>query len=686
MSFLSPFFLLGLAALAAPVLVHLVRRTRARRVQFPALVFVRRIPQRTIRRRTLHNLLLMLLRCLVVLLIVFAFTRPFFTGSRATAETESAPASLILIDSSLSMRRADHFAQARRRAEAIIGTAGAEERFALLAFGKRYDIISRFTTDRARVLTALASLSAGFEGTDYEQALRGAESLFAELKTSGQKRIILISDFQASGWAQASQSFKLRNDVRLIPVDVGGGAGTENLSVLNVEARPVVYGQKYTDKLAVHVSNFGEQARERLQLDLKINDQTVERRELSLAARDRTVVEFSGFNLAEGPNRCAVTLGSADDFTYDNQFYFTLRREAPAGALIVERAVRGRSESFYLQNALATGDALPFSFAVKSAGAVNPADVSSYALIILNDTGALPGMLAESLNKYVEGGGHLVIAAGPHSDAGSFNQAFQKVAPASLGAPVQLERGESLAITDAKMEHPVFETFQGGGRLTGARFFGYVRAEPLEGAAVLARFEDGSPVLVERGVGAGGGRVLLFLTSFDTGWTDLPLTPLYLPLVQQMVRYLGQREESVAWHPLGQTFRVEKATGEASPAVDLPSGARLMEQSLTPDGDLLVTGREPGFYRLRYGAGPQFAAVNVDGSEGDFARLNVDEFLSSLTGGGGAAETATANDRLSDEEIEARQRVWWPLLLLALLLLITEALVARRTKIVKMIG
>ena len=63
MSFLTPLFFLGVAALAAPILVHLVRRTRARRVQFPALIFVRQVPQRTIRRRTLHNLLLLLLRC-----------------------------------------------------------------------------------------------------------------------------------------------------------------------------------------------------------------------------------------------------------------------------------------------------------------------------------------------------------------------------------------------------------------------------------------------------------------------------------------------------------------------------------------------------------------------------------------------------------------------------------------------
>src|SRR4026209_229195 len=103
MSFLTPLFFLGVAALAAPVLVHLVRRTRARRVQFPALVFVRQVPQRTIRRRTLHNLLL--LRCLAILLIVIAFTRPVFSGGSAAKDNTAAGATVILIDNSWRMRR-----------------------------------------------------------------------------------------------------------------------------------------------------------------------------------------------------------------------------------------------------------------------------------------------------------------------------------------------------------------------------------------------------------------------------------------------------------------------------------------------------------------------------------------------------------------------------------------------------
>lgn len=683
MGFLNPFFWLGLAALAAPVLVHLVRRTRARRVEFPTLYFVRQVPQKTIRRRTIHNLLLLILRCLAVLLIVVAFTRPFFSWGSASAETDRKPASVILLDASLSMRQGEHFAEAKRRAEAIMSAASADEQIALISFGAGYEIINRFTTDKNQVSSALSSLSAGFEATDYEQALRGAESLFVELKTAGAKRILLITDLQATGWNPASATFKLRNDISLSTIDVGAEA-TGNVALTDVEARAVVYGQKYTDKVAVHVSNFADAARERLTLDFQINDQTVEKREVSLAANDAKVVEFTGFNLSEGVNRCTVSIGS-DDFAFDNQFYFTLRREAPAKALIIERAERGRTESFYLQSALATGETLPFSFAVKTAGSVDPADIPAYSLVVLNDAGDLPVALVESLQKFVEGGGRLIIAAGSNTEVAVFNQAFERIAPATLLETVRMERGDSTAITDVKADHPIFEVFQGGGRLLSARVFGYQRSEPRADATVLARFEDGSPALIETGVST-RGRVLLFTSTLGTGWTDLPLTPSYLPLVQQMVRYLGERER-LASHRLGQTFIVGKSQGEeAPPAVDTPAGARLKENRLTPEGDALITAREPGFYRLRYSAQPEFVAVNVDGDEGNFAKLNLEEFLAVVSGGQGATPDIDASRKLSAVEIEERQRVWWPLLIVALLLLVAESLIARRTKMVKMIG
>ncbi len=69
MSFLAPALLAGLAAIAIPVIVHLVQRERRTVVAFPSLMFLRRISRRYIRFQKLRHLLLLLMRVLVLLLI-----------------------------------------------------------------------------------------------------------------------------------------------------------------------------------------------------------------------------------------------------------------------------------------------------------------------------------------------------------------------------------------------------------------------------------------------------------------------------------------------------------------------------------------------------------------------------------------------------------------------------------------
>ena len=62
MSFLAPLFFVGLAAIAVPILVHLIQRERKEIIEFPSLMFLRKIPYQSVERRRIHNWLLLLLR------------------------------------------------------------------------------------------------------------------------------------------------------------------------------------------------------------------------------------------------------------------------------------------------------------------------------------------------------------------------------------------------------------------------------------------------------------------------------------------------------------------------------------------------------------------------------------------------------------------------------------------------
>src|SRR6185503_2844474 len=184
-----------------------------------------------------------------------------------------------------------------------------------------------------------------------------------------------------------------------------------------------------------------------VQVDFQINEQTVEKRDISLNSRDSRLVEFTGFNLNEGANRCTINIATGD-FAPDNRFFFTLRRETPAKGLIVESASRGRSDSLHLQSALTTNEDLPFTFTLKSAGSVDPTSISDYALVVLNDTGPISPALADTLSKFVSGGGQIIVSTGPRTELESFNASLQQITPATLREVVQTKAGESVAITE----------------------------------------------------------------------------------------------------------------------------------------------------------------------------------------------------------------------------------------------
>ena len=59
---------------------------------------------------------------------------------------------------------------------------------------------------------------------------------------------------------------------------------------------------------------------------------------------------------------------------------------------------------------------------------------------------------------------------------------------------------------------------------------------------------------------------------------------------------------------------------------------------------------------------------------------------SGVTGGSANPENREASRNATNEEIENRQRAWWPLLFFALLILISESLVAQRIKVAKIVG
>ncbi len=120
MNFLAPAFLAGIVAIAVPVIIHLINRERRVVVEFPSLMFLQRISYKSVRRQKIRHLLLLILRCLALALLVFAFARPFFQRRQSAIGKTGAREVVILLDRSSSMGYGTRWNRARDAAKKVV--------------------------------------------------------------------------------------------------------------------------------------------------------------------------------------------------------------------------------------------------------------------------------------------------------------------------------------------------------------------------------------------------------------------------------------------------------------------------------------------------------------------------------------------------------------------------------------
>src|SRR5688572_20864164 len=94
-------FLLALAGLAIPLIIHFTFRTRPRTVDVGSIRFLREILERSRNRKKVMRLLLLSLRMICVGLLAFLFARPYLTDRTSGGAARFVA---VLIDDSASMR------------------------------------------------------------------------------------------------------------------------------------------------------------------------------------------------------------------------------------------------------------------------------------------------------------------------------------------------------------------------------------------------------------------------------------------------------------------------------------------------------------------------------------------------------------------------------------------------------
>src|SRR5689334_16300308 len=196
LSFLSPLFLAGAAAAAIPIVLHLLKRNPELRVKFAPVDLLRHAPVENTERRRLRELLLLVLRIAAVVLLAFAFARPFFTASSASV----APGlTIVALDTSMSLSAPGRFEQAQVAAKDAIRRAPNGDLVAVLTFADAAQLVASPTTDRDLATAAIDAAASRYGTTRYRAALNVAAEVINASRVR-RSTVIVVTDLQEVGW------------------------------------------------------------------------------------------------------------------------------------------------------------------------------------------------------------------------------------------------------------------------------------------------------------------------------------------------------------------------------------------------------------------------------------------------------------------------------------------------------
>ncbi|MGQ0642303.1 MAG: BatA domain-containing protein [Gemmatimonadaceae bacterium] len=681
MSLLVPLFLAGLAAIAVPILVHLVHRERSVAERFPSAMFLRREPYRAMARQQLRHLFLFAMRVLAITLLAFAFSRPFFTRDVAVAATTPTGKDVaIVLDRSASMAYGERWSRARAAVERTLGTLGGDDRAALVVFDTRASQTAALSGDRETVRRALVGERVSTRSTRYVPALHLAKRVLGE-GGRAHRELVLISDFQRSGW-DVRDNQVLAGGEKLTPIDVSGEDVT-NMAWRRVSVERDSAASSEAVRVIARVANTGP-ARRAVRVTLAIGPREVAEQRVDLPSDGGATVTFAGLRVAAAANEARVVL-HGDTYAVDDTLRLLLERPRHVSVLLVEAP--GADRGFFLREALALGAAPSFVVRQRTRNAVTVADLVGPDVVVLHDAGWPDGAAGARLRERVANGSGLILALGDRAGADAWSGAPQEVMPRPLAAPSDRSAGRGGTLGWIDRTHAALETFAASrsGDLSAARFVRYRAVSDTFGGRVLARFDDGAAALVERGIGR--GRVLTWGTGFGLEWSDFPRQPVFLPFVHELMRYAaGYRAPRVA-QIVGDVIDVDDALGAA--------GARTLSQAVvaaTPSGQRqrfdADTGRrslpldEAGFFALT-GAGtpgsrPTLVAANVDPRESEFDAFDPLRLTDAMATDVADASVDSGRVTLTAEERERRQSLWWWLLAAVTVVLGVETVAAAR--------
>jgi hypothetical protein len=690
----NPIMLGWLAAASAPLIIHLLNRRKYREAPWAAMQYLLAAIKKNARRVQLEQWLLLALRTLLIALVVVAIAEPGLREAGIVTTTAERTHRIIVLDGSFSMDYKptgvdSYFRQAGKLAERIVDQSREGDGYSLVLLGTpSRTVIGLPLFRRDAFPPILAELVQPHGAGDLTQCLNEVDRVIASAKEQfpqiKRREVYFLTDLSRRTWSSAAGStgspdptadpvaeFQARCE-RWGPgttvglVDVGLDSA-ENVCIADLASDEPYAVVGVPVNVRAVVRNHGKARRTALTAVLRLDGRKIDERTFDVDPGAEVTVAFDAATeeVPREPGQLVYEVDVTHDrLELDDRRRLALEVKPSLRVLVVHEAGPNDEESFGLES-LET--AIRLKPGAEGAGAaaveveldtddvLQRRDLAEFDCVFLVGVRRFTPAGVGVLHNYVRGGGGLVWMLGSRVDAAHYDALLAagdlRVLPARLG-PVVTE--PQYKLNPLKYEHRLISEFRGQdkGNLLNTPVYRYYRLQRIEGSKARTALEflneSKDPFIVSESFGL--GRSLMVATGVERSWTTLPLSPGFVPLVQEMLSYASggrtSADAALVGEPIAGVFPRKSAAAQVQVTPPQPgdeatggshppaaSGGRTHFAEVVPQGELYRWTYSDttlaGTYRIAVRDDPSASrsyVVNVDPSESDLTKLSPARF------------------------------------------------------------
>jgi hypothetical protein len=341
MQFLNPLVLFGLIASVIPLIIHLLNLRKVKTIEFSTLKFLNELQKSTIRKLKVKQILLLIIRTLLIIFLIFAFSRPSVKSHLPILGEYSKTSVVILLDNTFSMDISDEFGnrfnQAKGAAKAIINNLKEGDEVCIIPLSQLNANEKQGLSRNLKLVNDnLNSISISNIQTDYISSLRKVQSILDESKNLA-KEIFIISDFQASNFSENKDSLKFfDNNTMLYYIPIGANSKTDiqNLSIDSLKIGSSIFQVNKPIEVDFAVNNLTSKALKGIVASNFLNNQKLSQRAFDIEANESVKLNLSSVHSNPGLYKGYLEIEN-DALDQDNKRFFGfILPEKPKSAII----------------------------------------------------------------------------------------------------------------------------------------------------------------------------------------------------------------------------------------------------------------------------------------------------------------------------------------------------------------